>query len=167
MALLPAAAIILTTLDENSPQWPLMIAFFLLGSGHGAMLTITLLACLAAVDHSDQATITSATYAFRSVGATVGVTVASTIYQNVLKLQLWDRFGDFPGAAEEISRIRDDLDELKHLPDGWYDGVIASFMEAFRSVWFTALGLTLFALVSVSFMKQHKLHSTLSRNEAE
>ncbi|KAI2641744.1 hypothetical protein GGS26DRAFT_16167 [Hypomontagnella submonticulosa] len=131
------------------------------------MLTITLLACLAAVDHSSQAVVTSATYAFRSVGGTVGITVASAIYQNVLKSELWERFGDLPGAAEEIRRIRNDLDELKHLPDGWYDGVIASFMEAFRSVWFTMLGLALLALLSVSLMKQHKLHSTLSRNERE
>ncbi|KAI2623198.1 MFS general substrate transporter [Hypoxylon sp. NC1633] len=161
------SVLILTTLNETSPEWPLMIAFFLLGAGHGAMLTITLLACLAAVDHSHQATVTSATYAFRSVGGTVGITIASTIYQNVLKARLWERFGDQPGAPEEIRRIRDDLEELNHLPEGWYDGVIASFMEAFRSVWFTMLGLVLLGLISVSLMKQHKLHSTLSRNERE
>ncbi|KAI4861848.1 MFS general substrate transporter [Hypoxylon rubiginosum] len=167
VALQLACVIILTTLNENSPKWPLMIAFLLLGSGQGAMLTVTLLACLAAVDHSHQATVTSATYAFRSVGGTVGITVASAIYQNVLKEQLWGRFGDLPGAADEIHRIRDDLDELKHLPEGWHDGVVASFMEAFRSVWFAMLGLTILGLISVSLMKQHKLHSTLSRSERE
>ncbi|KAI0119608.1 MFS general substrate transporter [Daldinia grandis] len=161
------SVVILTTLNEDSPEWHLMIAFLLLGSGQGGMLTITLLACLAAVDHSHQAVVTSATYAFRSVGGTVGVTIASAIYQNVLKTELWGRFGDLPGAAEEIHRIRDDLDELKHLPDGWHDGVIASFMEAFRSVWLTMLGLVVLELVCISFMKQHKLHSTLSRSERE
>ncbi|KAI8950802.1 major facilitator superfamily domain-containing protein [Xylaria longipes] len=160
-----AASIILTTLRQDSPIWPLRVVFFLLGSGQGAMLTVTLLACLAAVDHSYQATITSATYAFRSVGSTVGITIGSAIYQNVLKNNLWDRFGDLPGAAEEIKRIRDDIDELNHLPEGWYDGVAASFEEAFRSVWFTLLGLATLAVISVSFMKQHKLHSTLARNE--
>ncbi|KAI0885164.1 MFS general substrate transporter [Annulohypoxylon maeteangense] len=162
-----ASAVIFTTLNEDSPDWPLMIAFLLLGAGYGSMLNITLLACLAAVDHSHQATVTSATYAFRSVGGTVGITIASAIYQNVLKNQLWERFGNLPGAAEEIHRIRDDLDELKHLPEGWYDGVIASFMEAFRNVWFAMLGLVILGLISISFMKQHKLHSTLSRNENE
>ncbi|KAI1466481.1 MFS general substrate transporter [Daldinia caldariorum] len=162
-----ASVVILTTLHKDSPEWHLMVAFLLLGSGQGGMLTITLLACLAAVDHSHQAVVTSATYAFRSVGGTVGITIASAIYQNVLKSELWGRFGDFPGAAEEISRIRDDLDELKHLPNGWYDGVLASFMEAFRSVWLTMLVLVLLELVCVSLMRQHKLHSTLSRNERE
>ncbi|KAI1462277.1 MFS general substrate transporter [Annulohypoxylon moriforme] len=162
-----ASAVIFTTLKEDSPEWPLMIAFLLFGAGYGSMLNITLLACLAAVDHTHQATVTSATYAFRSVGGTVGITIASAIYQNVLKTRLWERFGDLPGAAEEIRKIRDDLDELNHLPEGWYDGVIASFMEAFRNVWFTMLGLTILGLISISLMKQHKLHSTLSRNERD
>jgi MFS family permease len=162
-----AATVILTILRQDSPVWPLRIVFFLLGSGQGAMLTVTLLACLAATDHSHQATITSATYAFRSVGSTVGITIGSTIYQNVLKTQLWEHFGGLPGAAEEIKRIRDDLDELKNLPAGWYDGVMASFQEAFRSVWFTMLGLAVLGVISVSLMRQHKLHSTLARDEGD
>lgn len=161
-----AHVIILTTLDETTPKWHLMLSFFLLGSGYGAMLTVTLLACLAAVDHSDQAPITSATYAFRSVGGTVGITIASAVYQNILKTQLWDRFGSLPDAGVEIPKIRDDLDELKHLPGGWDKSeVLAVFMEAFRGVWFTALAMVLLGLIAVSLMKQHTLHSTLSRNE--
>lgn len=156
---------IISTLDEHSPSWIPFPAFVLTGGGYGGMLTVTLLACIAAVDHSQQAVITSATYAFRSVGATLGVTVASVVYQNILKARLWDRFGSLPGAAEEIKLIRDDLKELQHLPEGWRDGVIASFMEAFRGVWLTTLGLAVVGLVCVSLMKQHKLHSSLARNE--
>lgn len=160
-----AGTAIFSTLDADSPSWLPFPAFVLTGAGYGGMLTVTLLACIASVDHSQQAVITSATYAFRSVGATLGVTVASVVYQNILKARLWDRFGARPGAAEEIRRIRDDLDELKHLPDGWKDGVIASFMEAFRGVWLTVLGLAIVGLICVSLMKQHKLHSTLARRE--
>jgi len=152
-----------TTLDSDSPVWVPFLVFFLLGAGYGAMLTVTLLACIAAVDQSQQAVITSATYAFRSVGGTVGITAASTAYQNILRQRLWDRFHDWPGAAEEIARIRDDLGEIGKLPAGWYPGVIASFMEAFRGVWVTALGLSVLALICVSLMRQHTLHATLSR----
>ncbi|KAF3770821.1 MFS general substrate transporter [Cryphonectria parasitica EP155] len=160
-----AGAALITTLDENSPSWVPFPAFVLTGGGYGGMLTVTLLACIAAVDHAQQAVITSATYAFRSVGATLGVTVASVVYQNILKARLWDRFGSLPGAAEEIKRIRDDLDELRRLPAGWGEGVIASFMEAFRGVWLTTLGLGIAGLICVSLMKQHKLHSNLARSE--
>ncbi|KAK6855994.1 Multidrug resistance protein fnx1 [Apiospora arundinis] len=166
VSLQTAHVIILTTTNDTTPKWQLMLSFLLLGSGYGAMLTVTLLACLAAVDHSQQAPITAATYGFRSVGGTVGITIASAVYQNVLKTQLWERFGDLPDAVTEIPKIRDDLDELKHLPEGWDAGaVISVFMEAFRSVWLTTLGLVLLGLICVSLMKQHTLHSTLSRNE--
>lgn len=157
--------IILSFLDSNSASWIPFVGMMLAGAGYGGMLTVTLLACIAAVDHAHQAVITSATYAFRSVGATVGITVASTVYQNILKKKLWERFGDLPGAAEQIAKIRDDLDELKHLPAGWYEGVIKSFMEAFRGVWLTALGLSLVGLVMTALMRHHKLHSSLDRQE--
>ncbi|KAI1329102.1 major facilitator superfamily transporter [Xylariaceae sp. FL0255] len=162
-----AGSVILSVLRQGSPMWLLRLAFFLFGSGQGAMLTTTLLACLASIEHTHQATITSATYAFRSVGSTLGITVGSAIYQNVLKAELWDRFGDLPGAAEEIQRIRDDLDELKHLPEGWHDGVMASFMEAFGSVWYTMVGLAVAAVIFASLMKQHKLHTTLARTDSD
>lgn len=160
-----AGCAIFSTLDADSPSWVPFPAFVLTGGGYGGMLTVTLLACIAAVDHSQQAVITSATYAFRSVGATLGVTIASVVYQNILKARLWDRFGSLPGAGEEIKRIRDDLGELKHLPVGWQGGVIASFMEAFRGVWLTVLGLAVVGLISISLMRQHKLHSNLARRE--
>lgn len=160
-----AGAALIATLDAHSPAWLPFVAFVLTGAGYGGMLTVTLLACIAAVEHAQQAVITSATYAFRSVGATLGVTVASVVYQNILKARLWERFGDEPGAAEEIGRIREDLDELKRLPEGWREGVVESFMEAFRGVWVTALGLGIVGLFCVSLMRQHTLHSNLARRE--
>lgn len=158
---------LLMTMDQHTPAWLPFLGMMLTGGGYGGMLTVTLLACIAAVDHAHQAVITSATYAFRSVGATLGITVASTVYQNILKARLWERFGHLPGAAEQIARIRDDLDELKHLPEGWHDGVLAAFMEAFRGVWLTGVGLVVVGLVFTSLMKHHKLHSNLERQEEE
>lgn len=151
------------TQGESTPGWVTMIAFFFTGGGYGAMLTTTLLACIAAVDHSQQAVITSATYLARSLGGTIGITVGSAIYQNILSSRLWQRFGDEPHAGEIIQHIRDDLNFLKHLPEGWQDGVMSSFMEAFKSVWLTMLCLSVGAFVCVSLMRQHVLHETISR----
>lgn len=99
----------------------------------------------------------------RSLGGTLGLAIASAAYQNTLKNQLWAHFGSQPGAADIIGRIRDDLDQLHRLPDGWYDGTIASFMDAFRAVWLTMLGWAVLNLVCSFPMKQHKLYSTLDR----
>jgi MFS family permease len=165
LSIFTIALSLVSTLDDKAANWVPFVAMAFLGVGYAGMLTVTLLACIAAVDHAHQAVITSATYAFRSVGATLGITVASTVYQNILRARLWERFGHLPGATEEIERIRDDLGELARLPEGWYPGVIQSFMEAFRGVWVLGLGLTIVALISISLMKQHKLHSNLGRQE--
>lgn len=50
-----------TTQSLTSPMWVSSIGFFLVGTGYGGMLTVTLLACIAAVDHSQQAVVTSGT----------------------------------------------------------------------------------------------------------
>ncbi|KAG6033163.1 hypothetical protein E4U41_006978 [Claviceps citrina] len=163
MTIMIMGIVLFTLMGRESSVWLSSAAFFLVGGGHGAMLTTTLLACIAAVDHAQQAVVTSATYLARSLGGTVGITIGSAVYQNVLKARLWDRFGDQPDAADEIRRIRDDLDELRHLPPGWYDGVMDSFMDAFRAVWLTMLGLALAGLLCVSLMRHHTLHSTLDR----
>ncbi|KAL2157228.1 hypothetical protein VTH06DRAFT_6364 [Thermothelomyces fergusii] len=165
LAVYTAAAALLATLDAGAPAWVPFAAMALLGGAYGGMLTITLLACIAAVDHAHQAVITSATYLFRSVGATLGITAASAVYQNVLRRRLWARFGHLPGAADVIGRIRDDLAELRRLPDGWYPGVIDSFMEAFRGVWLMALALAVVGLVSISLVRQHTLHANLARRD--
>ena len=158
---------LLATLDLRKPDWPALIYIFLVGAGYGGMLTVTLLATIAAVDHEHQAVITSATYAFRSTGSTIGITIVSAVYQNILNTQLWKKFGNMEGAADEIKRIRDNLDELRHLPSGWKAGVLDSYMDALRGVFLTALGIAVLALVSSSFMRQHTLHSTLTRESRE
>lgn len=50
-----------TLISEHSPVQLISVGLFLVGAGYGAMLTAALLACIAAVDHSQQAVVTSAT----------------------------------------------------------------------------------------------------------
>ncbi|EGX94810.1 MFS multidrug transporter, putative [Cordyceps militaris CM01] len=155
--------VLFALLDATTPVRLFSVSFFLSGAGYGAMLTVTLLAAIAAVDHAHQAVVTSGTYMARSIGSTLGVTVGSAVYQNVLQARLWARFGDRPGAVDEIRRIRESLDELKRLPPGWHDGVIQSFVDAFHSVSLTMLGLAIAATLTIALMREHKLHNNLSR----
>lgn len=158
------SVILITTLfDENLAVWPPFVVLLLNGIAYGAMLTITLLALLSAVGHEYQAVITSASYAFRSTGSTIGITLASAVFQNILKKGLWARFGDFPDADGIIRRIRDDIGDISHLPDEWSGGVKDTYMEALRGVWFLIAGLAIIGSITSLFMKQHTLHSKLDR----
>ncbi|KAK2603583.1 hypothetical protein QQS21_004263 [Conoideocrella luteorostrata] len=157
----------LATMTFDMGPIPALVYLFLVGIGYGGMLSVSLLGTVAAVPHQDQAVATSIIYAFRSVGSTMGVTVASTVYQNLLQRSLHARFDGRQGAAGVIKRILDSLDELKHLPRGWSDGVYASYGTALRGVFLTGLGVAGLGLVAASFMRQHKLHDTISREDDE
>ena len=61
LAFQTAGIVVLTTFGADTNSWLASVVFFIVGGGYGSMLTVTLLACIAAVDHSQQAVITSAT----------------------------------------------------------------------------------------------------------
>ncbi|KAJ9667266.1 hypothetical protein H2201_002467 [Coniosporium apollinis] len=156
-------ALVAATFDLNTPAVPPFIYFFLGGLGYGGMLTVTLLALISAVDHEHQAVITSASYAFRSTGSTIGITIASAVFQNVLKKELWERFGDRKDAAGVIGRVRDSLDEVRHLPPEWKLGVLETYMDALRAVWWTMFGISLLGALISLLMREHVLHKNLAR----
>ena len=158
---------LVSTWTLTTASWQHFLYLFLMGIGYAGMLTITLLALISATDHRYQAVTTSTSYLFRSTGATLGITIASAVFQNILKLQLWSRFGDREDAAIIISRIRESLDEIEGLPKGWKEGVMDAYMNALRGVFLTMFGLaTLGALISL-LMREHKLHKTLARRPSQ
>ena len=57
---LTVGAILLTFQNENSPAFLTCVALFLVGGGFSTVLTTATVSCLAAVDHSQQALVTSA-----------------------------------------------------------------------------------------------------------
>ncbi|KAF3389300.1 Multidrug resistance protein fnx1 [Penicillium rolfsii] len=163
MALQVLSAALICTLNLDTPVWLPFVYFFISGFAYGSMLTITLVALISAVDHEHHAVVTSASYAFRSTGSTIGITVASAVFQNILKTGLWSRFGERKHAAEIISRLRDSLDEVRKLPPDWIPGVLDAYMDSLRAVFVTLLGLTILgAAVSIA-MREHTLHNNLSR----
>ncbi|QIX02314.1 hypothetical protein AMS68_007831 [Peltaster fructicola] len=158
------AAAILGTF--NATVQPALPFIFLLMSGiaYGSMLTITLISLIAAVDHKHQAVITSASYAFRSTGSTIGIAISSAVLQNLLKQGLWSRFGSEPDAAERISKIRNSVDEIHRLPESWHDGVIEAYVNALRGVWVVVLGFAIIAAIASFCIRQQKLYSNLERS---
>ena len=156
-----------STFNLQTPNWPPFVIFFLAGIGYSGMLTVTLISFIAAIDHKYQAVITSASYAFRSTGSTIGITIASSVFQNVLKSELWDRFGDKKNAGEIIRKVRDSLEEIKNLPADWKEGVMQIYMDSLRVVFLTMLGLAALGAFTSLFMREHKLHTNLARRGSE
>jgi hypothetical protein len=163
MALQVISAGLICTLNVSTPIGLPFVYFFLGGASYGSMLTITLVALISAVDHQHHAVVTSASYAFRSTGSTIGITIGSAVFQNTLKQGLWSRFGDNENAKELIGRLRNSLDEIWKLPADWIPGVLDAYMASLRSVFLTLLGLVVLGALASLAMREHKLHNNLAR----
>ncbi|KAK3063025.1 hypothetical protein LTS18_002892, partial [Coniosporium uncinatum] len=167
LILVAAQAIITGTFNDNAPEWIEYVALALNGLGYGGMLTITLLALISAVSHADQAVATSASYAFRSTGSTIGITIAGAVFQNMLKKQLHARLDGMKGADEIIARLRDSIDEIKNVPSSIRNDVLQAYIVSLRSVWAVLLGLAVLSLLVSLGMKENVLHKNLARSELQ
>jgi MFS family permease len=152
------------TFTIYSPAWTTFVYVIPLGYGYGAMLTVTLVAMISAVEHAQQAVITAASYAFRSTGSTIGITIASAVYQNILTQELRAEYADLPDAEGVIREIRDNMKFVDHLPKGWDKGVVRDMeMDAFRGVFLAGVGLAVLTGLMGLGMREHVLHGKLSR----
>lgn len=158
-----AANAIISAYQLTTPLWVSIVSFLMQGIGYVGMLTVTLLALISAVDHEHQAVITSASYAFRSTGSAIGITIASAVFQNLLERNLWQVLGSKDGAADVIHRLRDSLEVIKTLPRDWQVVVRIAYMESLRGVFLTTLGISVLGLLVSLAMRENTLHTTLAR----
>lgn len=158
-----AFALMVALLDLNTPAWPPFVMYLLAGLGYGGILTITLLALISAVEHKYQAVITSASYAFRSTGSTIGISIASAVFQNILQTQLTARFDGIRDSEKIISRVRNSIQEIRRLPPDLKQRALDAYMSAFKGVWATLLGMVVVAALFGFFVREHVLHTNLAR----
>jgi MFS family permease len=164
LALFIVGAALLCTFTRNTPSWATFVYLTPMGYGYGSMLTVTLVAMISAVEHKYQAVITAASYAFRSTGSTIGITIAGAVYQNILTKELRSEYGGLPGSEDVIRRIRNSLKEIHHLPEGWSQEVVLDvYMDAMRGVFVAGLGLAVLAALMGLGMREHVLHGNLAR----
>ncbi|KAL9033669.1 MAG: hypothetical protein Q9214_007401, partial [Letrouitia sp. 1 TL-2023] len=108
---------------------------FLNGAGFGGTIAVLLLALLSAVKHEEHATATAVLYTFRSVGATVGVTVSGIIFREVLGSQM---VGHHPPDNIEGPIKRCGRRDAQNCPGG----VLESYMIALKAAFVFALAMS-------------------------
>ncbi|PVI01527.1 putative MFS multidrug transporter [Periconia macrospinosa] len=158
---LGSAAVLLFCSSRAGPIWPIYVAYFVAGYCYAGMLTTALVALVAAVDHKDQALVTSASYTFRFMGSALGVSLSSSIFHNVLSSELWHRFHGRPDAKTIIDALRSKMENIQKLPEKWIADALDSYMSAVTGVWAVVVVISVLGLVTCMFMREHQLHSTL------
>ncbi|KAK9321937.1 major facilitator superfamily domain-containing protein [Lipomyces orientalis] len=162
MITLFGGSLLLCTIGIDSNLNVVSTYLFLPGFGGGVYLTITLVGLIAAVPHEYQAVSTSIQYGFRGTGATIGVAVAASIFQNTLGKQLHERVIG-PGSEEVIRLVQDSVEEIASVPEPFRLAVTLSYLDAVHAVLYTSAFLAFCAGVSSLTMKEHVLHSNMSR----
>ena len=162
--LLPLGLTTRFTLD--TPYWHPIVYFFFTGFAYAGMLTVTVTALIAAVDQKHHAVVTSASYAFRGTGSTIGITICSLVFQNTLNARLWERFGAEKDAAIIIARLRDSLTEIKYLSPKLSGEAEDVYMDALRGAFVTIFGIATLGAVASLFMKEYTLYKDLARRRS-
>ena len=162
-AMLVLSTALAATMNATTPSIFPFIYLSIFGLGVGGILVTTLIALVSAVDQEHQAVVTSAGFAFRSTGSVMGLTIASTAFQNLLRVKLHRSIGSVADAEDIVDRIRDNFDEVGRLPLALRGLVQRDYMEAVQGVFVVACGFSILAAVSSLFMRQHKLHGNLER----
>ncbi|RDX40654.1 MFS general substrate transporter [Lentinus brumalis] len=124
--------------------------------GIGSGLTTTLVALIANAGPEDQAIATAVSYLFRSLGSVVGLSVSTTITQNVLRQSLRKRLTG--GNIDEIiKRVRESLEYLEQLQPEVREKVVRAYQDGLQaSFWFT-VALTALTVLCAVYIKEKPL----------
>lgn len=134
------------------------LAFLCSGLGYASMLTITLLALIAAVEPKFQATTTAAQYTFRGAGSSLGIALAAALFQNTLVHELVKRIGtDTKKQVKLIEKVSRSLEAIWDIPKKYRSAVISSYKVAGLSVQGMCLVMAVLSLVFMALMKEHDL----------
>ncbi|KAK9464590.1 major facilitator superfamily domain-containing protein [Lipomyces arxii] len=161
-ALLFVGCLLVCTYGFNTGTFIQILFLLIPGIGFGSLLTSTLIALIASVPHEFQAVTTSIQYGFRATGSTIGVSIASAIFQNVLSARLINRITT-PDAIDIISRVLDSVEEVEYLPENVKPLVIMSYLDACRAVFIFAAVVGFVNIIFCAIMKEHTLHTSINR----
>ncbi|SPQ25568.1 f39e3329-1b77-4139-845a-8a752076f70a [Thermothielavioides terrestris] len=160
---LVTASALAATLDGQTPSWCPFFYLGMVGLGFGAMLVTTMLALISSVEHSEHAIATSASFAFRAVGSSTGITLASVVFQNTLIADLHRRLGGGGEIDKLIERIRRNFDAVWELDPPTRAAVQGGYLESLRFVFITILIMSVASMACSLVMRQNKLHNNLAR----
>ncbi|KAK4049022.1 hypothetical protein OIV83_004383 [Microbotryomycetes sp. JL201] len=151
-----------------TPEWAYWLSMIPAGIGYGGtfaisrILTITLVALIAAVEPAQMASATGVSYLFRATGSVLGISLSTSILQNSLKSQLHKRIVG-KGSRKIIENIRLDVNYIKTLPHHLQIAAIDSYEHAMHVVFIATFVAALAAFVCLLMIPQLGLPGRLDR----
>lgn len=155
-------------LNQDSSLFFQFTAVIIPGFGYSTLITITLLALIASAPFKFQARTTSIQYTFRSTGSTIGLSVASAIFQNILKSSLLSKVNavvkDSDEAQKIINKALENTEYVREAPKYVRAAILDSYEAGCKGAFVFAFVAFIMGYIAVLFMKEHKLHTTINRD---
>ncbi|EGW35498.1 uncharacterized protein SPAPADRAFT_58739 [Spathaspora passalidarum NRRL Y-27907] len=155
-------------ITPSIPNWQQFLLLLPSGLGYSSILTVTLLALIAAVPMKYQACTTSIQYTFRSTGSTLGVSIASAIFQNVLLHRLTDSVNklvpDKDQAKDIIKHALKNTNYIDLAPKYVRKAIRESYAAGCKGAFIFGLSTVAIGYVCSLFMREHKLHTSMNRD---
>ena len=140
-------SVLLCTMRLSTPPWALFVYLGLYGVGSGGAYVTRLMGVLNSVDSKRRVVVQAASFTIRNTGTTLGLTVASAIFQHLSVHQLQTLFRGQPGLLQNIGN---DFEALQELHGSEKHSAIMIYLDATRGVLFMAMAaIVVAALASV------------------
>ncbi|CEP63258.1 Vba4p LALA0_S07e06040g [Lachancea lanzarotensis] len=160
-------------ISATTPVWQQYLLQVTPGLGVSILITVTLLAMIAAVPHEHQAATTSISYAFRSTGCTLGVSLGAAIFGNRLNNQLDVKVLSLVSEEHSEAELRMIISKAAHSAE-WIHREAPHFVQATliecyhyacKATFKFCLVVAILASISCIFIKEHRLHTSISRDK--
>ena len=147
--LVPAMIMILvfSGLAVNS-TYGISVGIALGGFTNGIGITTTLLGLLSNAAPEDQAVVTACSYLFRSLGSIIGLALASTVVQQVLRTELTRELGSGDYGDQIARQVRESLDVIKTLDPALRDVVRECYGRSVRAGYGLLIGFVILSALS-------------------
>ncbi|KIK70263.1 hypothetical protein GYMLUDRAFT_34759 [Collybiopsis luxurians FD-317 M1] len=126
------------------------------GLGNGGGITTSLISLISNAGQKDQAIATAVSYLFRSMGSVVGLSIGSTILQDVLRSILRRRLTGHD-IDEIVRRVRESLDYLDQLDHRTKNIVLGAYEDAIHKTMWFSFSMAVCAAVSSLFIREKSL----------
>ncbi|KAJ5959926.1 uncharacterized protein N7479_007076 [Penicillium vulpinum] len=125
--------------------------------GNGIGVTTTLIGLISNATYEDQAVVTACSYLFRSLGSVIGLSLSSTVVQQVLRNRLQSGLRDSKNIDQIVEGVRESLDFIKTLDPATARIVRDSYGWSTNKGFAFLVFVVFFALLSSFFIRESKL----------
>ncbi|KAL1880979.1 hypothetical protein Plec18167_003519 [Paecilomyces lecythidis] len=128
------------------------------GFGNGIGVTTTLIGLISNATPDDQAVVTACSYLFRSLGSVIGLSLSSTVIQQLLRERLRYALRNSKDIDRIVEGVRQSLDYIKTLEPGVRQIVRNCYGSSTNIGFAFMIGVVFFALFSAFFIREKHLN---------